>query len=68
MFVRHSTDDSAEAVFRRTVLAAAGFLWVLGVPEQALAALYDLIASVSGEEGLRAALAARLGEHPDALA
>jgi hypothetical protein len=66
LFVRNSEADDAEIVFGRTVQSACGFLWALGVPERALAALYDVIESVCGEQGLRAMLLARYGTGHDA--
>ena len=68
LFVTYRETDSGDRLFYKTAHSAMAMLWVLGRAEATLAALYDLIASASGEEGLRAALAARLGEHPDALA
>jgi len=60
MFVRYSSFDEPETMFRQTVEAACRFLWILEVPEQALAALYDVVESACGEEGPRAALESRL--------
>jgi hypothetical protein len=67
MFVQHSDADDAEAIFQRTVQSASRFLWVLGAPDQALAALYDAIQSVCGKDGLRAALTERIRWEEDGL-
>jgi hypothetical protein len=69
LFVVHGVADSGETLFRRTVQTASAMLWVLGAAEETLAALYDIIESVCGEAGLRAALAAaQRGRCQDAVA
>jgi hypothetical protein len=68
LFAVHREADDVEAYFIRTMSSAARMLWVLGVFEDAMSALYDLIDSACGEQGLWAALDAKLGERHDAVA
>jgi hypothetical protein len=60
LFVAYDASDDAEAVFRKTVGSATDMLWALDVPEETLAALFDVLQAAVGEQGLYAALSARL--------
>jgi hypothetical protein len=68
LFRTYREGDTAETVFRATVQSATSMLWILGAADRTLAALYDVLNSASGKQGLRAALAACLAEGHDAVA